>query len=152
VYHRLPDDGELVVKLFAAPAFFGEMEVLLGVPWRESVVALVASNVCEIPAKALCWLVAHDVGFAAALARDVARRLLIATEHARELATGTVRMRLAGLLTDYAALFGEPDGNGWVRISVPLTQSSLGRELAVSRKIVNRSISDFEKEKLLRRS
>jgi CRP-like cAMP-binding protein len=31
IYHRAPDskEGEIVVKLFRAPAFFGEMEVLM---------------------------------------------------------------------------------------------------------------------------
>lgn len=145
VFHRDASGREVTVKLFRAPALFGEMEVIAQVPFLEYARTLETCEVLRIPAQILRRLVATQADFAAAITSDLARRLCIATANERVLAFCDVDTRLANLLLDYATLAGEPDGNS-VRITHPLTGESLSRDLAVSRKSMVRALKKLVDE------
>jgi CRP/FNR family transcriptional regulator, cyclic AMP receptor protein len=134
VFHRRGDQ-EIVVKLFAAPAMFGEMEVLAGLPFLEHVTALERSYTLQISATLFRRAVERQPKFAAAVARDVSTRLCIATVNERALVFDKIEARLAALLWDYAELRGEPSGKGR-RISLPLSQEQMARDLGASRRAV----------------
>jgi len=143
VYHRSANGNEVTVKLFRAPALFGEMEVLAGWPFLEYVITLEPSEIFLMPAAVLVKLLKTQRAFAEALAVDLSLRLCIATHHERALAFCNVDTRLANLLIDYAEVAGEPCDLG-VRITTLLTGNSMAHDLAVSRKSVVRALGKLE--------
>ncbi|MBI5511764.1 MAG: Crp/Fnr family transcriptional regulator [Deltaproteobacteria bacterium] len=144
VFHRSAEGNEVTVKLFRAPALFGEMEVLAGRPFMEYVTTLEPADILLVPAAVLLKLVKTQRSFAEAMAVDLSLRLCIATHNERALAFCDVDTRLANLLVDYAELAGEPRAEGGIRISVPLTGESMAKDLAVSRKSLVRSLAKLD--------
>lgn len=147
VFHRSADGNEVTVKLFRAPALFGEMEVLAGRPFMEYVTTLEVSDILLVPAAVVVKLIKTQRSFAEAMAVDLSLRLCIATHNERALAFCDVDTRLANLLVDYAELTGEPCEKG-IRITVPLTGDSMARDLAVSRKSMVRALGKLEELQL----
>jgi CRP-like cAMP-binding protein len=139
----------VLVKLFRAPALFGEMEVMAERPFLEYVMTLEYSTILQVPSDLFHKLVRSQPRFAQAIAVDLAARLCIATHNERALAFDDVETRLANLLLDYAQFFGAPEGNGAIRLTVPLSQESMARDLAVSRKSLTRSLLKLKREGLL---
>lgn len=150
IYHRAPggEDGEIVVKLFRAPAFFGEMEVLLGIPWLETVETVLPSEVIRIAGPAFVRVLRAESKLAFALVQDLTLRLCIATEHARVLAFASLESRLASLMLDHVRLFGVEDPRG-VLVDVKISQETLARSLAASRKSVNLTFGAWKTRGLL---
>lgn len=152
IYHRAPagEEGEIVVKLFRAPAFFGEMEVLLGLPWLETVETVLPSKVIRIAGSAFRQILQNDGRLSFALVQDLTLRLCIATEHARVLAFASVESRLASLLLDHVHLFGAPDAQTQgTLVDVKLSQDTLARSLAASRKSVNQIFGEWKERGIL---
>ena len=166
VYHRSANGNEVTVKLFRAPALFGEMEVLAGWPFLEYVITLEPSEIFLMPAAVLVKLLKTQRAFAEALAVDLSLRLCIATHHERALAFCNVDTRLNhrqtgqiladeldvpvardlvghGLDATNAEVAGEPCDLG-VRITTLLTGNSMAHDLAVSRKSVVRALGKLE--------
>lgn len=152
IYHRAPTDeeGEIVVKLFRAPAFFGEMEVLLKIAWLETVETVLPSEVIRIRGAAFESLLQREQSLALALVRDLTLRLCIATEHARVLAFSSAESRLASLMLDHVNLFGVEDASvGGLRLDVKISQETLARSLAVSRKTINQTLGSWKERGIL---
>ncbi|MCC7386956.1 MAG: Crp/Fnr family transcriptional regulator [Deltaproteobacteria bacterium] len=139
VFHRAGDGSELLVKLFRAPALFGEMEVLVGSCFLEHVATLEASEILQIPAVVFRRLVDGQPSFTRALALDLSARLCIATHNERALGFHDLETRLSNLLLDYAALASRTTEQG-TRIEVALTQDGMARDLAVSRRSLIRAL------------
>lgn len=148
VFHRSLQGSEVLVKLFRAPGFFGEMETLTGEPFQEHAATLEPSTLLAIPSDALAVLVDRQPAFAAALVRDLSSRLCIATRNERALAFGDVTSRLASVLLDHATLAGERIHSG-VRITTRMSQDTLAKDLGVSRKSVFRALEGLRKKKLI---
>ena len=147
VFHRA-GDAEYLLKLFRGPALFGEMEVMTRRPFLEHVVTLVPSELLTVPAETFRSLVDSQPRFASVLAYDLASRLCIAAHNLRGLAFGNLENRLAHLLLDYAALFGQ-DHAGEVRLELALSQEMMARDLAVSRKAINDALTELKRRRFL---
>jgi CRP-like cAMP-binding protein len=143
VFHK-QGEKEVLVKLFRAPAFGGEMEVLCDRPYLVNMRTLEASLLMSLDSEVFRHLVATRVPFAAALCSDLSARLFIATSNERALAFADVDARLADLLLDYASLWGEETAQG-KRITLALSQDAMSRDLAVSRKAVVQSLLAFKR-------
>lgn len=151
IYHHAPgqDRGEIVVKLFGAPAFFGEMEVLRGLRWLETVETVLPSQVIRIPAGPFLHLLKVEPAFCFALVRDLSLRLCIATEHARVLAFTSLEARLASFVLDHVQLFGVEEEDGTVVLDLKLSQDTVARSLAASRKSVNATFGAWRERGIL---
>lgn len=147
VFHR-SGESEVLLKLFQAPAMFGEMEVISNLPFMEHVTTIDPSEILHIPAAVFRQIVKKEAAFACALAEDLAMRLCISAANQKALAFADVETRLANLLLDYAEFFGEADGDG-IRLTVSLSQDSMAHDLAVTRKAVNSTLSKFKDENLV---
>jgi CRP-like cAMP-binding protein len=148
VFHR-SGESEVLLKLFQAPAMFGEMEVISGIPFMEHVVTLESAEILHIPAAVFRQIVKKEAAFACALAEDLAMLLCISAHNQEALAFADVETRLANLLLDYAEMFGEPDAEGGVRLTFSMSQDSMAHDLAVTRKAVNSTLSKFKDERLV---
>jgi CRP/FNR family transcriptional regulator, cyclic AMP receptor protein len=138
VFHR-SGDQEVLVKLFRGPALGGEMEVLCKRPFLVNMRTLESSDILHIRSDVFERLVQKQLAFTAALTLDLSARLFIATSNERALAFSDVDTRLADVLLDYAQLCGVAVDNA-VRLSLPLSQQALARDLGVSRKSLVRGL------------
>lgn len=147
VYHS-EDEKQLLVKLFKAPAFGGEMEVLCDRVYLVNMRTLEPSRVMWLDNEVFKHLVNTRIAFAAQLCNDLSARLFIATSLERALAFADVDARLADLLLDYGHLVGVTDPQG-LRIPIALSQDAMAQDLGVSRKAVVRSLLNFKKAGLV---
>ncbi len=144
VFHRA-GEKEVLVKLFKAPAFGGEMEVLCDRVYLVNMRTLEPARVLWLDNEVFKHLVNTKLAFAAALCADLSARLFIATSNERALAFADVDARLADLLLDYGHLIGIEAGQGGLRIPLALSQDAMSRDLGVSRKAVVRSLLNFKR-------
>ncbi|MBI3178130.1 MAG: Crp/Fnr family transcriptional regulator, partial [Deltaproteobacteria bacterium] len=140
VFYSSTDGVAVLVKIFGAPAIFGEMELLWGLPRLEYVEAFTPVVAVRIRGDELHQALRSEGALAYAMLRDVARRLCIAAYHERALAFQTVPMRLAGVLLSFAAAHGTRCDDG-VLIDVPLTYEMLARCLGATTRSVDRAFA-----------
>ncbi|HSI03738.1 MAG: Crp/Fnr family transcriptional regulator [Myxococcota bacterium] len=144
IYHRDGKSSEVLLKLLRAPAMFGEIEVIAKRAYVENVSTIEDSQVLGVPAAVFRVLLTRYPDFCSAVLADVANRFCVAAINIKAVAFADVRMRLAALLLDYAALAGKPGPAGEV-IDAAVSQESLARDLAVSRKAVQNAMAELQR-------
>lgn len=151
VFHRGAAAREIVVMFCRAPAMFGEIEVVLGVPHIENVAAMVDdTEILAVPRALVLELLEENARVAVALLRDTCSKLAMASHNQKALFCQDVRTRLATFLVSYAMFEGEP-GDGTVRIRAHLTQDDMAAALGVTRRAVADEISRWTKGGVLDR-
>ncbi|MCC7386620.1 MAG: Crp/Fnr family transcriptional regulator [Deltaproteobacteria bacterium] len=148
VFYKDDAGGEVLIKLFRAPAILCEMEVLTQVPVLPNARTLSDSDVLYVPAEIFRQLVRTEPKLAQVLVFDLARRLCVSRDQARSLAFADTERRISNLLLDYAQLFGIKTDDG-VRIEVSLSQDDMARDLGVSRKAVNLVLSKLKDDNVV---
>ena len=148
VFHSSPTGLEVVVKIFRAPAIFGEMEALSGLPMLESVSTLEAAEIVVIPAATFVELLQRSHALALGMLRDVCARLCIASHNEKSLAFNSVRARLAHFLACYAEFDGERTATG-VRIRLRMTQDDMADALGVTRRAIAKEVIRWQEEGVL---
>lgn len=148
VYHLAPTGEEVVVKLFGAPAIFGEAEALGGYHYLENVAALEACDLLVIPVGAFVTFLQEDRHAAYRMLVDVATRLAIASYNEKSLAFHPSTVRLANYLIDYAQWTNPSDTKQW---HIALTQDQMAAAIGVTRRSVAKDIADWKREGILQR-
>lgn len=148
VFYTSPDGLEVVVKVFGAPAVFGEMECTTGIPYLESVVAVERAKALRVPASVLQRALETSHALSLNLLRDLSARLCIAAQNENALAFLPVGVRLANLLLTYVRLYGVPVEGGTL-IRVKLSQDELANGLGVARKSVSRTFKAWQEQGLV---
>lgn len=138
--------GALTVKLFGAPASFGDAECVLQSPWNETVQALVRSQLLATPAERYHELLRKDAQLAFRQYIEVARQFGIAIQY--EKAAGSAMARIIATIAAYASQFGRPVTEG-VLIDYTLTQDVLARESDCRRRTIVRALADLYAAKLM---
>jgi CRP-like cAMP-binding protein len=144
--------SDITVVLFAAPAAFGDAEALVGLPWYETVEALVPSRVLRINIHAYLNVLKLEPELAARHYRDIAARFSVAIRRAQNTHFGEVHSRLIALLVSYANSFGRvlQDGES-VCIHYALTRDALAQQIGSNRRSVARALAHLQGLKLIRR-
>lgn len=146
VFHRGGAGREIVVMFCRAPAMFGEIEVVLGVPHIENVAAVADdTEILAVPRATVLWLLDRNPRIAVALLRDTCAKLAMASHNQKALATQDVRTRLATFLVSYAMFDGVGRTATEVRIRARLTQDDMAAALGVTRRAVADEISRWSK-------
>lgn len=145
VLYRSEQGVEVVVKLLEAPAVFGEMECIAGIPPLETVQAIERVRLVKVPAQTLLHAVRTSHALCAQLLSDVAKRLCIAAQLERALAFQPVESRLAQLLLTYLDMYGLPAEGGQM-IRIPITQESLAQAVGVNRRSVTRTLQGWTEQ------
>lgn len=143
VYHRGPDGEEVLVRLFAPPAFFGEIDVMRGREWMVSAETVRPSVLLEVPRQVFWELLRTSLPFTQRVLFDVSTRFMRTSMQVRSSLTEPAAARLASFFLDHAALFGESAGGDRVSIAASLNQSHIARSLALSRKTVQRLLAQW---------
>lgn len=152
VFYSSPDGIDVLVKLFGAPAVFGEMELFFGQPRQEYVECLEPSVVVRLPAGDFLAVLRSEPAACYAMLQDVATRLAIAAYNERSLAFHDVPMRLAGLFLSFLEACGTKNRTGRATLRIKLTYEMLARCLGVTVRSIDRTMTDWTREGWLERS
>lgn len=148
VFHLAPTGEEVVIKLFRAPAVFGEAEALSGFPHQEYVAAVEPSRLLVMPVRAVVRLLRDEPKCALRALVDVSARLAIAAYNEKSLAFNPLTIRLANYLVDYAAWTNPP---GTPEIRIALTQDDMAAAVGGTRRSVAKDIIAWQQEGVLER-
>ncbi|HUS64456.1 MAG TPA: Crp/Fnr family transcriptional regulator [Kofleriaceae bacterium] len=146
VYHRGVAEREIVVMFCRAPAMFGEIEVIRGVPHIENVASMTDdTEILAVPRAVFLALMEREPRVTLALLHDTCAKLAMASHNQKALACQDVRTRLATFLVSYAMFDGAPRGAAEVRIRAQLTQDDMAAALGVTRRAVAQEIARWTK-------
>ena len=148
VFHMSPAGDEVTLRLFRAPAIFGEAEALSGIAYLEHVAAVEESVILSMPTEAVLELLDAEPRCAVLMLRDVAARLAISAYNEKSLAFDPVTIRLANYLIDYAR-WTNPEGTA--EPVVRLNQDQMAAAVGVSRRSVAKDMVLWQKDGLLQR-
>jgi CRP-like cAMP-binding protein len=148
VFHMSPEGAEVVLKLFRAPALFGEAEAFAGGHYVEHVSVVGDAEILLIPTAALRTLLEGSAMAAVSMLADVATRLAIASDHQKSLAFDPVTVRLANYLLDFAEWSNPPDATEW---TLRLSQDDMAAAVAATRRSVSKDITAWQREGILER-
>jgi CRP/FNR family transcriptional regulator len=148
VFHLSPKGEEVVIKLFRAPAIFGEAEALGGVPHQEHVSAVSDARLLVMPLGAIMTLLRAEPECALRLLVDVAARLAIAAYNEKSLAFHPITIRLANYLLDYAAWTNPP---GALELKIALTQDEMAAAVGGTRRSIAKDMIAWQEEGILER-
>lgn len=151
VFYSSPSGLEVTVKIFQAPAAWGEMEVLMDHPHIEDCVAVDRATVVRLKKPVFEKLLADSQPFMRNVLYDTCARFLIAAQHERALAFMSVPQRLAYLLLAYVRMYGV-SVEGGIAIRVRLSQAELARGLGVTRRSVERALAELKQDEILTKS
>lgn len=145
-YPATASRGALTVKLFGAPASFGDAECVMQSPWNETVQALVRSQLLATPADSYFELMRKDSELAFRQYLEVARQFGVAIQYERS--SGSSVARVIATIVAYASQFGRPVPGGML-IDYALTQDVLARESDCRRRTIVRVLADLYAAKVM---
>ena len=148
----LPDpEGEegAIIATLSAGDFFGELALLDGEDHSATVIALEATEALVLRRDAFDRLVDEDPNLRRALFAGLAGELRRLTYHVGELHFLNLPGRLARRIVRMARE-ADADAHGEIRLSWPFSQSELAGMIGGTRQTVNRLLSDFTAEGLIR--
>jgi len=152
VYYPATDASrEVTVKLFWAPAAFGDAESILRVRWAECVQALTPARAIIVEAAHYFAVLQQEPSVCFRQYWDVARRFGIAIQSEKSANVDELRDRVVALLLAYANHFGKPHDGGVV-IDHALTQDALAVEVGSNRRSMVRVLGELYERGVLERA
>ena len=146
VFHMSPMGEEVALKLFSAPAIFGEAEAFCDIPYLEHVTAVEESQILVMPPAAVLRLLRVEPECAVRMLVDVATRLAIAAYNEKSLAFNPATIRLANYLLDYAKW---TNASGAQELQLDLNQDQMAAAIGVTRRSIAKDIIAWQKEGVL---
>jgi CRP-like cAMP-binding protein len=144
-------EADLLAKLFVAPACFGEIEVLTGIPHLEYVEVFTPAEIFVAPAAAYTALLRSSPEASWGLLRDLAKRMCISVYNAKAIAFHAVEERIAALLLSFAEAFGEVQADGSIVVQFKLTNHMIARCVGAGVRSVERTLAQWTEEGVVRR-
>ena len=145
VFYSSADGVDVLVKIFGAPAVFGEMELIFGQPRQEYVECFEPCIAARLPAKTFMDFMRNDPHACYVMLKDVSSRLAIAAYNERALAFLDANTRLAGLFLSFLEAYGERTDAG-ITLRIKLTYEMLARCLGVTVRSIDRAMTEWAKE------
>jgi CRP-like cAMP-binding protein len=152
VFYSSPDGVDVLVKVFGAPAVFGEMELIFGQPRQEYVECFEDALVVRLPGKVFMEYMRKDPEACFIMLKDTASRLAIAAYNERALAFLDAPTRLAGLFLTFLEAYGEDHDDGSCTLKLKLTYEMLARCLGVTQRSIDRAMTEWMKEGWVKRT
>ncbi|MEZ5960634.1 MAG: Crp/Fnr family transcriptional regulator [Hyphomonadaceae bacterium] len=142
--------GEAIgIRRLGAGDHFGEIAALIGTPRSVAVRAATPGLLAEAPASAFRTAMATNALFAADVASNLARTVVILTDRLFELAALEVRFRLYSELLRFAGR-GKQVANG-IAIAPAPTHAALAASIGATRESVSRELTQLTSEGVLSR-
>lgn len=150
VFHPLEQGGEFTVKLFGAPAAFGDSECTLRLPRSESTQALTAVRVLAIPAVHYFRMLQAEPSACFRAYWDLGRRFAITLTTERSVIADSLPGRVVAVLLAYANQFGIEHEKGTL-IDFPLTREDLSRQVGATPRTLVRALTTLYRSRALGR-
>ncbi len=148
IFHRATDGRETVVKLLGAPCVFGDVEIISGVRFLESVNALGETLIAEIPSvEYLAFLDEHPKALWAQL-RHASDKFCVAIHNERQ-CFDTLEEKIANVLLSYCEFFGTEKNDDAIIIEHPLSQKDIALTLGLVPRTVSNVIAKWKKSGVL---
>jgi CRP-like cAMP-binding protein len=144
----LGEEGAIIATLHAGD-FFGELALLDGEEHSATAIALEATEALVLRRDAFDRLVEEEPNLRHALFAGLVGELRRLTYHVGELHFLNLPGRLAGRIVRMARE-ADADAHGEIHLSWPFSQSELAAMIGGTRQTVNRLLSDFTAEGLIR--
>ncbi len=145
-------DLEVTVKLFWAPAAFGDAESILRTRWAETVSALTGVVALVTPAARYFAILQREPGACFRQYWDLGRRFGVAIHSEKSANFNDISDRIIALLVSYAQHFGAPTPDGTGRlIDFALTQDDLATQAGAKRRSVVRTLTQLYRQDLVRK-
>jgi CRP-like cAMP-binding protein len=149
-YPSKDGQAEVTVKLFWAPAAFGDAESILRTDWAETVQALTPARVLITDAAHYFRIMQSEPAVCFRQYWDVARRFGVAIHSEKSANLDEISDRVIALLVTYANHFGRAVDEG-VLIDHAITQDDVATQVGSNRRtIVQVLASLYQKELLVR--
>jgi CRP/FNR family cyclic AMP-dependent transcriptional regulator len=128
-----PAGGDVILGLRGPGDVVGELSVLDGEPRTATALAVDDVDAVVVPARLMSAMLGREPELAGELLRLLAGRLRESDRQRREFAMLDSLGRVARRLLELAERFGEPTGDGGVRVDLPLSQEQLASWCGCSR-------------------
>lgn len=148
VYHRAEGGEEVSLKLFRAPAIFGEAEAFSDVAFQQNADTLEDSVLLEIPTEAARAFFRASADAAFALVEDLSARLAISSYNQRSLAFHPVTIRLANYLLDFAEWTNAEGAKEW---TIAIGQDEMAAAIGATRRSIGKDVTSWQAEGILAR-
>ncbi len=143
-----PDGRETILSLLKERDFFGEMSVFDTTVRAATVRTLTPVEVGVIERSDFLALIDRSPRIGRLLVIALSERLRVANAMIAATTSQDIRSRLASLLLNLSASFGEEVGTG-MRISLRLTNQEMANMIGTTRETVNRTLNKFWDERLI---
>lgn len=144
-----PTGREVILRLAERGEVLGLSAVMSNVIYGLSAETLEPCQVNFLPRAEFLRLLERQPEVALRVVYHLSTELHTAYTQVRRMALApTARIKLAGLLLDWAQSKGESTGRG-VRFRLPLTHSEIGELIGTSRETVTRLLGDFQRTGIL---
>lgn len=144
----MPDGREMILAILKEGDFFGEMAMFDSSLRSASIKTLTEVEVGAIRYGDFLVLLDGNPRIGRSLVTVLSDRLRAANALIAATTSQDIRARLASLLLNLSAQFGEPVEKG-TRISLRLTNQEMANMIATTRETVNRTLNRFWDEKLV---
>lgn len=152
IYRRAPDGAETAFGYVAPGEIFGELAFFEGYDRDSYAESVRPSRIWKIPRNAFAKLLDSRPQLALGMTQQIASRFKRMERRVENLVFRDARSRVAEILLELAEDFGQPAGDGGVRIDIEFTQSELAALAGVTRQTANVHLRELEGEGLLERS
>ncbi len=144
-----PTGREVILRLAERGEVLGLSAVMSNVPYGLTAETLEPCQVNFLPRTDFLRLLERQAEVARRVAQHLSSELHTAYTQVRRMALApTARIKLAGLLLDWARAKGEPTERG-IRFRLPLTHSEMGELIGASRETVTRLLGEFQRTGIL---
>lgn len=150
IYRLSEGGGETSFGYVAPGEVFGELPALGAYPRESFAEAVRASAVWKIPRENFQQVLAARSALAFQVSLQIGDRLKKIESRVEDLVFRNVRTRVARMLGELAADFGQTE-NGHRVIDIPITQSELATLVGATRQTVNQTLRELSAEGLIGR-
>ena len=137
------DGNEKQLYIGEAGSICGELDCIQNQPYNASALAIVDSEVFCLPYKILENQLQKNWSLTKKLMQVICRKSYIFTEQILELSFNQSAQRVARILLNIAAEYGQDMPDGGVRIKIKFTHQDIATMINISRVTTNNIINDF---------
>lgn len=147
--------GELqyTPKILTAPAHFGELAALAGLPNQQSNLEALSPGVtAQVPFELFEARLAADPALCRAWLYSVSRQFAVTIDYLKQNIFGGLAARVANVLLTYADVFGRDTGEGWRSVGYALSYAELARQTACTRRAIINTMNAMQEAKVARQT
>lgn len=144
IHNQLPDGSDVMITVYSAGDFFGEMAVIDGDERSADATTLEQTELLMLTKEDMHDIIQRHPRIGLNLLITLAGRLRRSTDALRALSSLDVNGRVAKQLLSLAEQHGQPAADG-TRIALRLTQSDIAALVGSSRESVNKVLGYFRK-------